>query len=130
MRCHSADGGSRTAAITGGFIALVDALIKLFGNNADIPLPIYDYLAAISIGIVDGEVLSDLDYWEDSNADVDMNVIMTGTGKLIEIQATAERSPFSRARLNDMLKLAYKNICEIVEIKKKIFGTIDTRFYA
>jgi ribonuclease PH len=123
-----ADGGSRTAAITGGFIAVADAFLKLHSNSKTSILPINDYLAAVSVGIINGEICSDLEYEEDSKAEVDMNVVMTGRGKLIEVQATAENKPFTRAKLNEMLKVAADNIEELIAIEKNLFKDLETRF--
>ncbi|MFY9526638.1 MAG: ribonuclease PH [Limnochordia bacterium] len=111
-----ADGGTRTAAITGAYIALTDALRKL-----PQPVAVQDYLAAISLGIVDGQVLLDLCYEEDFAAQLDMNVVMTGSGKIVEIQGTAETAPFSREELNALLDLAKKGILELVDMQKSLF---------
>ncbi len=111
-----ADGGTRTAAITGAYIALTDALRKLPETVA-----VQDYLAAISLGIVDGQVLLDLCYEEDFAAQLDMNVVMTGSGKIVEIQGTAETAPFSREELNALLDLAKKGILELVDMQKSLF---------
>lgn len=115
-----ADGGTRTAAIIGSFIALYDALsfLKLEGkieNN-----PITDYIGAISAGIVNGEMLLDLDFKEDSNAQVDMNMVMTEKGEIVEIQGTAEGKPFSKGNMQGIIKLAESGIKEIIEIEKKL----------
>ena len=101
-----ADGGTRCAAICGGYVAIASAFRRLVGNGSLPRTPLSDAVAAISVGIVDGEVLLDLPYAEDSRAEVDMNVVMTGSGELIEVQATAEKSPFGRASLDRMLELA------------------------
>lgn len=119
-----ADGGTRTASITGGFIVLVEAFKKLRNQRVIHSLPIKDYLAAVSVGIVGGEKLLDLSFSEDSKAEVDMNVCMTGDGKLVEIQGTAEKEPFSPSELDGMLSLAKKGIGEIIEIEKDIVGEI------
>ena len=111
-----ADGGTRTAAITGAYIALTDALRKL-----PQPVAVQDYLAAISLGIVDGQVLLDLCYEEDFAAQLDMNVVMTGSGKIVEIQGTAETAPFSREELNALLDLAKRGILELVDMQKSLF---------
>lgn len=111
-----ADGGTRTAAITGAYIALTDALRKL-----PEPVAVQDYLAAISLGIVDGQVLLDLCYEEDFAAQLDMNVVMTGSGKIVEIQGTAETAPFSREELNALLDLAKRGILELVDMQKSLF---------
>ncbi len=104
-----ADGGTRTAAISGVWVALA-----LAARRKDLPLP-DDLVAAVSVGIVAGEALLDLDYVEDAGADVDMNVVMTGDGRLIEVQATAEKTPFGRARLDELLDLAASGIARISE---------------
>ncbi len=114
-----ADGGTRTASITGAFVSLVAAVESLAAEGKLDKAVLIDYVAAVSVGIVDGEPLLDLCYEEDSSADVDMNVIITGNGKLVEVQGTAERSPFSRDELNVMLDLAGKGIDEIINIQKK-----------
>jgi len=101
-----ADGGTRTASISGGYAALHLALTKLAERERMKELPLFDSVAAVSVGVVDNEALLDLDYEEDSAAAVDMNVVMTGTGRLIEVQATAEGEPFARATLDDLLELA------------------------
>ena len=116
-----ADGGTRTASITGSFVAFIDALDKMRKDNIIKRLPITDTLTAVSVGIVQNEELLDLCYAEDSDAMVDMNVIMTGNGRIVEIQGTAERQPFSRARLNRLLDLAEKGISEInIKVKKAL----------
>ncbi len=119
-----ADGGTRTASITGGFIVLVEAFKKLRNQRVIHSLPIKDYLAAVSVGIVGGEKLLDLSFSEDSKAEVDMNVCMTGDGRLVEIQGTAEKEPFSPTDLDGMLSLAKKGIEEIIAIEKDIVGVI------
>jgi ribonuclease PH len=101
-----ADGGTRCAAICGGYVALHLALSRLVGKGVLERVPLRDSVAAVSVGIVDGEPLLDLPYAEDSRAEVDMNVVMTGSGELIEVQATAERTPFGRASLDRLLELA------------------------
>lgn len=113
-----ADGGTRTSSITGAYIALVDALAKLKEQENWEALPVNDYLAAVSVGIVEGEELLDLCYREDSIAQVDFNVVMTGSGKLVEVQGTAEQQPFSRQQLLSMLDLAEQGINELVKIQR------------
>ena len=115
-----ADGGTRTAAITGAWLALYDALTvwKAAGKITDIPL--IEKLAATSVGMVDGELLLDLEYAEDSIAEVDMNVIMDGKGRFIEIQGTGEQTPFDRARLDAMLDLAAGGIDQLLAIQNRI----------
>jgi ribonuclease PH len=117
-----ADGGTRTAAITGSFVALCLALMKLQAEGIIKEMPIMDYVAATSVGIVDGEVVLDLEYIEDSRADVDMNVVMTGQGNFVEVQGTAEGRPFSRAKLDELLLLAEKGIQEIIALQANIIG--------
>ena len=108
-----ADGGTRTASITGGFVALVLALQKMRSSGQIKTLPILDHVAATSVGVVEGTPLLDLAYDEDSRAEVDMNVVMTSDGRLVEVQATAERTPFSRAGLDELLELAAGGLEEI-----------------
>lgn len=115
-----ADGGTRTASITGGFVALVDCLLKMRREGLINKLPIYDFVAATSVGIVEGNLLLDLTYKEDSQAEVDMNIVMTGKGKFIEIQGTAEKQPFTFPQLRELLNLAKKGIAELIEIQKEI----------
>lgn len=114
-----ADGGTRTSSITGAYIALVDALTKLKEQEKWETLPVTDYLAAVSVGIVDGQVLLDLCYQEDSRAEVDFNVVMTGSGKLVEVQGTAEHNPFTKNQLMEMLGLAEKGIDELIKIQRR-----------
>ena len=120
-----ADGGTRTAAITGAFIAFADALLFLKSKEKIPTVPLADYLAAISVGKVDGEVVLDLNYEEDSQAEVDMNVVMTGKGQFVEVQGTAEKTPFHKKTLDQMLKLASKGIQELIETQRKILGIYD-----
>jgi ribonuclease PH len=114
-----ADGGTRTAAITGSFIALVDALRKLQDTTNE-GLALNDYLAAISVGIVDGEPLLDLCYTEDYSAQVDFNVVMTGTGKIVEVQGTAEESPFTKDEMEQLLMLAEKGINQLIDMQREV----------
>lgn len=116
-----ADGGTRTAAITGGFVALMDACALLVKKKIISEIPIKDFVAAISVGLVDDEELLDLCYAEDSKAIVDMNVVMTASGQLIEIQATGEESPFDRKTFDDLLSLAEKGIEEILNLQRAAF---------
>ncbi len=118
------DGGTRTASITGSFIALVDALQKLKKDGKIKSVPVADYVAATSVGILDGNLILDLCYEEDSKAEVDMNVIMTGSGDFIEIQGTAERKPFSKEKMDTMLELAKKGISELFIVQRKLVGDI------
>ena len=118
------DGGTRTAAITGSFIALVDALSKLKKSGLIRDIPVKDYVAATSVGIVNRELLLDLCYEEDSKAEVDMNVVMTSKGEFIEIQGTAERQPFAKEKMDKMLGLAQKGIEELFSIQRKLVGDL------
>lgn len=113
-----ADGGTRTAAINGGFLALVHALARLVNSGTINRMPIKDQVGAVSVGIVEGRALLDLDYWEDHRAEVDMNVVMTGSGELVEIQGTAEDGVFSREQLDRMLDLAWEGIRKIHELQR------------
>ncbi|WP_333651989.1 ribonuclease PH [Dissulfurispira sp.] len=115
-----ADGGTRTASITGAFIALNDALYRALKNGIIERNPVKDYLAAVSVGIINSEPRLDLCYAEDSTAEVDMNVVMTGDAKIVEIQGTAESEPFSKDTLNVLLSLAEKGVGELVEIQREI----------
>ncbi len=119
-----ADGGTRTASITGAFIAMVLAMSKLKQAGVISRIPVNDYLAAISVGIVEGEVWLDLDYSEDSRAEVDMNVVMTGQGNFVEIQGTAEGMPFSREELDQLLDTATVGIQELIGLQKEILGDL------
>ncbi len=121
-----ADGGTRTASITGGFIALADALHKLKIKGLIQDSAIKDYIAATSVGIVNGEILLDLNYTEDSKAEVDMNFIITGGEKFIEIQGTAESEPFSMDQLHKMIEFSKKGIHVLIEKQKAILGNILT----
>jgi len=114
------DGGTRTASITGSFIALIDALLSLKRKNIFTELPVNDYVAAVSVGIVDGKPCLDLDYEQDSKAEVDMNIVMTGSKKLIEVQGTAEKNPFSKKELDRLILLAEKGIAQLSAIQRKI----------
>ena len=114
------DGGTRTASITGSFIALSDALIKLKKQKIITSIPLADYVAAISVGIVKGEKCLDLNYEEDSGAEVDMNIVMTGSGMMIEVQGTAEKKPFSEKDLEGLIKLAKGGIDSLITLQKKL----------
>lgn len=113
------DGGTRTASITGCYIALEHAIQRLIDEGKLLSSPVLDSVAAISVGVVNGKPVLDLCYAEDSTAEVDMNVVMTGSGKLVEVQGTAEGAPFTEATLFQMLKLAKKGIRELAGIQKK-----------
>lgn len=117
-----ADGGTRTASITGGFIALVDALHAEFGSKKSPEHPINDSIAAISVGIVKGKQVLDLDYMEDVDAEVDMNIVMTGSGRFVELQGTGEEATFDDADLAAMIKLAKAGIKELVTHQKAALG--------
>jgi ribonuclease PH len=117
-----ADGGTRTAAITGAFVALALALEKMRERDMIRTIPLADYVAAISVGIVDGEPLLDLAYDDDSRADVDMNIVRTGDGRFIEVQGTAEAAPFGRDALNTLIDLADHGIRQLVEKQRAIVG--------
>jgi len=119
-----ADGGTRTASITGAFVALVDALAGLKQKGLMEKIPVSDYLAAVSVGKVNDMVLLDLAYDEDSRAQVDMNVVMTEAGKFVEVQGTAEEAPFSRAELNELLGYAEKGINELIGIQRAVLGVV------
>jgi ribonuclease PH len=114
-----ADGGTRTASITGGYVALVDAFGKMVKNGMVEKVPVKDSVAAISVGKVDGEVLLDLNYGEDSKAEVDMNVVMTGSGKFVEIQGTAEGGVFTKEEMDELMKIAQNGIKVLTKIQKK-----------
>ncbi len=113
-----ADGGTRAAAITGAFIALAQAVGQLVSFGVVKTWPIRDYVAAVSVGLLEGEPLLDLTYEEDSRAQVDMNVVMTGSGRFVEIQATAEQSPFGEEQFDALLELARRGIRELIEIQR------------
>lgn len=117
-----ADGGTRTASITGSYIALRDALYSLKKEGIIEEIPLNDYVAAVSVGVIDSMPALDLDYTEDAGAEVDMNVVMTGSGKFIEVQGTAEGEPFSSKDLDSLLRLASKGIKKIIKIQKKVLG--------
>jgi ribonuclease PH len=119
-----ADGGTRTASITGGFVALVLALERLRSKGVIPRVPMTDYVAATSVGVVAGEGLLDLAYDEDSSAEVDMNVVKTSDGRFIEVQGTAETKPFDRAGLDALLALADKGIKDLIEKQREIVGKI------
>jgi ribonuclease PH len=114
-----ADGGTRTASITGAYVALVDAFRKMVRNGMIEKVPIKDSVAAVSVGKVNGKVLLDLNYEEDSRAQVDMNVVMTGSGKFVEIQGTAEEAVFTKKEMDELTRIAQKGIKQITRIQKK-----------
>jgi ribonuclease PH len=117
-----ADGGTRTASITGAYVALADAFAFLQRKNLLTGPPLKDTVAAISIGMINQKIFLDLNYEEDSQADVDMNLVMTGRGGLVEVQGTAERTPFSEHDLNRMMAIARKAIVQLTQIQKKSLG--------
>jgi ribonuclease PH len=119
-----ADGGTRTASITGAFVALCLALKQLKKEKKIKTIPIKDYVAATSVGILEGKKILDLDYSEDSVADVDMNIVKTGSGGFVEIQGTAEQEPFSDKDMEAMLSLANKGIKELIALQKKTIGSL------
>jgi len=114
-----ADGGTRTASITGAYVALVDAFKKMLKDGVIEKIPVKDTVAAVSVGRVDGRLLLDLNYEEDSRAEVDMNVVMTGSGKFVEIQGTAEESSFSKEELDALTKAARKGIRQLTNMQKQ-----------
>jgi ribonuclease PH len=117
-----ADGGTRTASITGSFIALCLALRKLQKAQVIEEFPVNDFLAAVSVGMVEGVPILDLEYVEDSQAEVDMNIAMTGSGRYVEIQGTGEKNTFSRTELEVFLELAEKGIQELIALQKSVLG--------
>lgn len=119
-----ADGGTRTASITGAYVALCDAVSRAREQGQLRSSPIRDSVAAVSIGLVGGKVLADLDYQEDSTADVDMNVVMTGSGKFIEVQGTGERTTFDREQLNAMLNVASAAITRLLQLQTEALAAV------
>lgn len=117
-----ADGGTRTASITGAYVALVDAVNYLLEEEILEKSPLKSFMAATSVGIVDGDLLLDLCYTEDSGAQVDMNVIMTEDGQIIEVQGTAEKEPFSRDEMDTLIDFAEKGIGDLIKLQKKSLG--------
>lgn len=120
-----ADGGTRTASITGAFIALADAFEVLKKRNVIKRRPLTDYLAAISVGKVGGEVMVDLAYTEDSSADVDMNLVMTSRGRFVEVQGTAEKTPFAKPELDEFLSLGWTAIQTLTSLQKELVGSLE-----
>jgi ribonuclease PH len=120
-----ADGGTRTASITGAFVALVDLFKKMKQDGLVKVMPVSDFVSAISVGLIDGQALLDLEYEEDSRADVDMNFVMTGAGLFIEVQGTAEHAPFSKEQMNAMTDLAARGIQKIIARQKEIVGDLS-----
>ncbi len=125
-----ADGGTRVAAVTAGCVALGSALKKMLDMRLVDPFPLKHLVAAVSVGIVRGQALLDLDYFEDSRADLDMNVIQTDRGELVEIQAGAERNPFTRKDLLELLKLADKGIARLIQAQKQALKKKSILFMA
>lgn len=115
-----ADGGTRTAAITGAYVALMDAFQKMIKLGMIEKVPVRDSVAAVSVGKVGGKILLDLNYEEDSKAEVDMNVVMTGSGKFVEIQGTAEVATFTKREMDELTKVAQKGIKELTKIQKRV----------
>jgi len=122
-----ADGGTRTASITGAFVAMGLAMTAMVESGALTVAPIRDYVAATSVGIVDGDVLLDLNYEEDSRADVDMNLVLTGSKKIVEVQATAEHRPFDDAQLAQLMSLARKGIESLVARQQAVLTGLPLR---
>lgn len=125
-----ADGGTRAASITAACVALALALKKMMEEGTIDEMPLKHLVSAVSVGLIEGEMLLDLDYQEDSNADIDMNVVETDTGQIIEIQATAEKNPFTRKQLDALLKLADKGIKEIIQHQKEVLKKKSLLFMA
>lgn len=122
-----ADGGTRTTSITGAFVALVLAVEHISKSHKFNTYPITDYLASVSVGIINETAMLDLNYEEDSSAKVDMNVVMTGSGKFVEVQGTGEESPFSRDEFNDLLALSEHGIQQLIAAQKQALGTAASR---
>ena len=117
-----ADGGTRMASVTGGFVALYDALRFLKENGVIEEIPIKEFLAGVSVGIVDGEILLDLNYKEDFQAQVDMNIVMTESGSIVEVQGTGEEATFTKEEMIKMVELAEKGIKELIRMQKEVLG--------
>ena len=120
-----ADGGTRTASITGAFVALGLAIAAMMQSQSLVTSPLLDFVAATSVGVVDGAAMLDLCYEEDSRADVDMNMVVTGKGKMVEVQATAEHQPFDDAQLVQMMSLARAGIESLVAQQRVLLGALD-----
>jgi ribonuclease PH len=118
-----ADGGTRCASITGAMVALADAVGRLREKGLVTRDPLRDFVAAVSVGMVGGTALLDLDYLEDSGCETDMNVVMTGAGRFVEIQATAEREAFTRAQMDEMLRLASGGIAQLISLQRSALGS-------
>jgi ribonuclease PH len=119
-----ADGGTRTASITGAFVALVEALRHLKKQSTVAELPVLDFVAATSVGKVGGQILLDLNYEEDSRAEVDMNIVKTGKGHFVEVQGTAEDAPFSQEELGQLMAAADKGIQDLIAVQRKVLGDV------
>jgi ribonuclease PH len=119
-----ADGGTRTASVTGAFVALVDLFKKMGREGLIKTMPVNDFLSAVSVGIIENEIMLDLQYEEDSRAEVDMNFVMTGSGNFIEVQGTAERVPFSKEQMDKMTQMAEEGIRRIIQFQKEIVGEL------
>jgi ribonuclease PH len=124
-----ADGGTRTAAITGGYVALADAVQQLREAGRLAGDPLRDLVAATSVGLVAGVPVVDLDYREDSMAEVDMNVVMTGAGRFVEVQGTAERTPFDQAQLDGLLGLAREGLARLLAFQRRILADRTTAVF-
>ncbi|MCK9217344.1 MAG: ribonuclease PH [Firmicutes bacterium] len=120
-----ADGGTRTASITGAFVALVDAIDVMIIQGKIKKSPIQSYVAAVSVGVKDGEILLDLDYSEDSACQVDMNIVMTENGDIVEIQGTGEEKPFSKDEMEEMLRIGEKGIKELVFYQRQSLNSLN-----
>jgi len=120
-----ADGGTRTASITGSFVAMADAFLKLKKQTLVPQVPLKDYVAAVSVGIVDGNLYLDLNYEEDSRAEMDMNVVMLGNGHFVEIQGTAEGKPFTKKQADESLELAKNGITELISLQKNVLKGLE-----
>jgi len=125
-----ADGGTRTAAITGAFVAVADAIHRVVPAGSPPVAPLRDSVAAVSVGVVNGRPVLDLNYLEDSSAEVDMNVVMTGAGAFVEVQGTAEQTPFARERLLDLLDLAERGIRELVALQRRALDARAEKTFA
>ncbi len=123
-----ADGGTRTASITGAYVAMVDAMQKLVENGTWKELPLTDFLAATSVGVINGEAMLDLNYKEDSSAIVDMNIVMTGQGKFVELQGTGEEAPFTGEQLQELLALGKKGIDALIASQKEALADVPLQF--
>jgi ribonuclease PH len=120
-----ADGGTRTASITGGFVAMALAFERLFKEGILMKMPLLDYVAAISVGIHEDELVLDLNYEEDSNAEMDMNVVMLGSGEFVEVQGTAEGKPFSKEKMDSLIEMARGGINQLFEIQRNSLGGLE-----